>query len=53
MLHVFIKVASHCRSGFVYTVEGTKKRCLIVERLAGVGDEDCGDTKCMVDDKRR
>ncbi len=42
LLHVGVEVAAHVGGGFVHGVDGLFQRSLVVERLAGVGDENGG-----------
>ena len=51
LLHVGIEIVAHVSGGHVDGVEGTQQRCLVVEGLAGVGDEDGWYAERVVDDE--
>ncbi len=53
MAHLGIEVARHGRRGTVNAVERAQQRGLVVERLAGIGNENRGDTKCVAHDECR
>ena len=53
LLHLRVEVVADSRSRLVHGVERTQERSLIVERLAGVRDEDGRDTERVVDDEHR
>ena len=51
LLHVVIEVAAHILCCFGDGTDGTEERGLVVEGLTCIGDEDGGDTQCVVDDE--
>ena len=52
-LHVRIKIAAHVRGGLVHGVDGLLQRGLVVEGLAGVGDEDGGNHQRVAQHEHR
>ena len=51
MLDIGVEVACYGSARLVDGGEGAQQRGLVVKRLACVGDEYCGDTESVVDDK--
>ena len=50
-LHIGIEVVAYVGGCHVDGMECTEQWCLVVECLTGVGDEDCRNTECIVDDE--
>ncbi len=50
-LHFGVEVVADVGGGDVHRVQGAQQRRLVVERLAGVGYEYCGDTERVVHDE--
>ena len=53
LLHVGIEIMTDIGSGNVHGVERAQQRCLVVQGLTGVRNEDRRDTQRVVDDKHR
>ena len=53
LLHVGIEIMTNIGSGNVHGVERAQQRCLVVQGLTGVRNEDRRDTQRVVDDKHR
>ena len=51
LLNIRVEVACHGGGSLVNGMQSSLQRSLVVERLAGVGYEDRGDTQCVVDDE--
>ena len=51
LLYFRIEIVAYFCGCHVYGVKRAKQRCLVVECLACVRDEDCGDTQRVVDDE--
>ena len=51
LLHILVEIVAHFGGGHVHGVERAQQRSLVVECLTGIGDEDGGDTECVVDDE--
>ena len=51
LAHIVVEEAADVFGGLRNGVERTEQRGFVVERLAGVGDEDGGDTEGIVDDE--
>ena len=51
MLHLGVEVAGNGSGSLVHAVERAQQRRLIVQRLAGIRDKDCGDTQRLVQDE--
>ena len=51
LAHVVIEERADVGGSLVHGVEGSEEGCLVVERLAGIGDEDGGYAEGVVDDE--
>ena len=53
LLYVGIEIMANLGGCNTYGVQCAQQRCLVVERLSSVGDEDCRYAECVVDDEYR
>ena len=53
LLHIVIEELAHISCCLINSMKRTQQRSLIVERLTCICDEDCRDTKCIIDDEYR
>ena len=53
LLHIVIEETADLRCSLVNSMECTQQRSLVVESLAGIGNEYGGNTECVVNDEHR
>ena len=53
LLHFRIKIVAHIRCRLAYRMDGLFQRCLIIQRLTGVRDENGRNHQCVTDDEHR
>ena len=53
LLHVRVEIASHGSCSLSHGTQSAFQRCFVVECLTRVGNENGGNTKCVVDDEDR